>query len=201
MMLRSIAAAAVIAVALTGCSRQASESAKVKPTDQRKLAPDFTLRDENGATLRLSDYHGKVVLLNFWATWCGPCQIEIPWFMSFENQYKNRDFAVLGISMDDDGWKSVKPYLEKKKLNYRVAIGTEEISTLYGGLDSLPTTFVLDRQGRIAATHVGLVSKSEYQNDILKLLDAKDGISIEKHASIDSGIRGVPLLHAPGRAN
>jgi len=201
MMLRSIAAAAVIAVVLTGCSRQANESAKVKATDQRKLAPDFTLKDENGATLRLADYRGKVVLLNFWATWCGPCQIEIPWFMSFENQYKNRDFAVLGVSMDDDGWKSVKPFIEKKKLNYRVAIGTEEISTLYGGLDSLPTTFILDRQGRIAATHVGLVSKSEYQDDIVKLLNAKEGISVQKNASIDSGIRGVSLLHAPGRAN
>lgn len=184
---RSIAVAAVLAAALTltvaGCSRPANTKAVVKPATDRKPAPDFSLKDASGATLKLSDYRGKVVLLNFWATWCGPCQIEIPWFMDFQKQYKDRDFAVLGISFDDDGWKSVKPFIEQKKLNYRIAIGNDEVSNLYGGLDSLPTTFILDREGRIAATHVGLVSKSEYQNDILKLLDKKDGIGVEKRAS------------------
>lgn len=193
---RSIAAAtvtaaaltiAITAVAATGCSRSGNVKAAVKPANDRKPAPDFTLKDASGATLKLSDYHGKVVLLNFWATWCGPCQIEIPWFMDFQKEYKDKDFAVLGVSFDDDGWKSVKPFIEQKKLNYRIAIGNDEISTLYGGLDSLPTTFIIDRDGRIAAMHVGLVSKSEYQNDILKLLDNKDGISVEKRAGNDSG--------------
>ena len=200
MHIRAIAIAALLGALFTGCSRSTSASssasvkAAVKLEKERKPAPDFTLKDANGATLRLSDYKGKVVLLNFWATWCGPCQIEIPWFMDFQQTYKDRNFAVLGVSLDDDGWKSVKPYIEKKKLNYRVVVGTEELSTLYGGLDSLPTTFILDRQGRIAAMHVGLVSKSEYQKDIVSLLDNRnDGITVEKHAYSNSS----PGPHLP----
>ncbi len=200
---RSIGILVVAGAMLAGCSSPHSVKAAVKAEKDRNHAPDFSVKDASGAAFHLSDYKGKVVLLNFWATWCGPCQIEIPWFMDFENTYKDRNFAVLGVSFDDDGWTSVKPFIEKKKLNYRIAIGTEEISTLYGGLDSLPTTFILDRQGRIAATHVGLVSKSDYQNDILKLLDdkGKDGITVEKHATnFSRGILG--LLLAPGlRAN
>ena len=73
--------------------------------------PDFALKDSTGQTVQLSDYHGKVVLLNFWATWCAPCKIEIPWFMEFQREYKDRNFAVLGVSMDEDGWDAVRPYM------------------------------------------------------------------------------------------
>jgi len=170
---------ALPAVLLTACNPfdtiqhegPRSVKAAVKPEKERKLAPDFTLKDSTGATVKLSDYRGKIVLLNFWATWCGPCKIEIPWFVEFEQSYKDRKFAVLGISLDDDGWESVKPYLETHKINYRVMVGTDALSQMYGGVDSLPTTFVLDREGRIAAHHVGLVSKSDYQHDIESLLD------------------------------
>jgi peroxiredoxin len=196
---RAIGILVVAGAMLAGCSSPRTVKAAVKAEKERNRAPDFTVKDAAGASFHLSDYKGKVVLLNFWATWCGPCQIEIPWFMDFENTYKDRNFAVLGVSFDDDGWTSVKPFIEKKKLNYRIAIGTEEISTLYGGLDSLPTTFILDRQGRIAATHVGLVSKSDYQNDILNLLDGKgkEGITVEKHATdFHRGVLG--LLWVPG---
>jgi peroxiredoxin len=166
--------------------------AAVKPEKDRKAAPNFTLKDSNGATVKLADYKGKVVVLNFWATWCGPCKIEIPWFIDFEQSYKDRGFAVLGISMDDDGWESVKPYIEQRKINYRVMIGTEELSTLYGSVDSLPTTFVIDREGRIAVVHVGLVSKSEYQNDILHLLDAsKDS---PNRGDRGSAVRNLPAV-------
>ena len=164
----------------------------MKPEKERKLAPDFSLKDSSGKTVKLSEYRGKVVLLNFWATWCGPCKIEIPWFIDFQQQYKDRDLVVLGISMDEDGWTSVKPYVEQKKINYRVAIGTEELSTLYGGVDALPTTFMIDRAGRIASTHLGLVSKSEYQTEIQDLLDGKE---LKRSGALATG--RLAFIHAP----
>ena len=134
------------------------------------LAPDFTVKDSAGADLRLSSYRGKVVLLNFWATWCAPCKAEIPWFTEFERSYGDRGFAVIGVSMDEGGWQPVKPYVEAAKINYRVAIGDEKLAHTYGGLESLPETLLIDRKGRIAARHVGLVSKGDYEREIVRLL-------------------------------
>ena len=173
--IRTIAAASVLCatLAITGCfDYRSTVKAAVKSEGERKPAPDFTLKDADGKPVKLSDYRGKVVLLNFWATWCGPCKIEIPWFMEFEQQYKDKNFAVLGVSLDEDGWESVKPYISAKKINYRVVIGTEQVAQLYGDVDSLPTTFMIDREGRVAAVHVGLVSKGDYTRDILNLLEA-----------------------------
>jgi peroxiredoxin len=172
LLLRSVTVTMLAVVLLTGCSRSPSSViAAVKPDKERKRAPEFALKDGSGKTVKLSDYRGKVVLLNFWATWCGPCKVEIPWFIDFEQTYKDRNFTVVGISMDDDGWTSVRPYVQQRKINYPVLIGSEEVSTKYGGVDSLPTTFVIDQAGRIASIHVGLVSKSEYENEIRNLLD------------------------------
>jgi peroxiredoxin len=167
------AAAAALAILLAGCSKlsRSPADAAVKSDKDRKPAPAFSLTDARGTPVSLAEYRGKVVLLNFWATWCGPCEVEIPGFSEVEQKYKDRDFAVLGVSFDDDGWKSVRPYIASHKINYRIMIGTEKMSQLYGGVDSLPTSFIVDRQGRIAAQHVGLVDKSDYQNEILKLLD------------------------------
>ena len=110
--------------------------------------------------VKLTDYRGKVVLLNFWATWCGPCQVEIPWFKEFEQQYKSKGFEVLGVSMDEDGWSAVKPYMTEHKLNYRILLGDDSVSQLYGGLDALPTTFIIDREGKFAfPPHIGLVRR------------------------------------------
>jgi peroxiredoxin len=153
-----------LALLLAGCSKTSKLDAG------RKQAPNFSLKDAAGNPVNLADYRGKVVLVNFWATWCGPCEVEIPWFIEFEQKYKDQGFAVLGVSMDDDGWKSVQPYVAKHKINYRVMIGSEVVSQQFGDIASLPTSFVLDRQGRIATNHVGLVDKSEYQNEIVKLL-------------------------------
>jgi peroxiredoxin len=169
----SVAIAILSSFAFTACSR--TTHAAVKDEKARKAAPDFALKDANGKVVKLSELKGDVVLLNFWATWCGPCQIEIPWFVDFQQTYKDRKFAVVGVSLDDDGWTSVKPYVEQRKINYRVVVGTEETSQLYGGIDSLPTTFLIDRGGRIAAVHTGLISKGDYKDEIVKLLDSKDG--------------------------
>ena len=141
--------------------------ATVRPSQS---APDFSLEDNNGARIRLSEYKGKVVLLNFWATWCPPCKAEIPWFEEFQRTYANQGFVVIGISMDEDGWKVVRPYMQAAKINYRVAIGDDALAQKFGGVESLPETLLIDREGSVAARHVGIVSKSDYESEILHLL-------------------------------
>jgi peroxiredoxin len=166
------AASAALAFLLASCSRPSSlPTGDLKSQGQRKPAPNFSLKDSDGNAVNLADYRGKVVLVNFWATWCGPCEAEIPWFIEFEKKYKDQGFAVLGVSMDDDGWKSVRPYIASHKINYRVMIGSEVVSAQFGEIESLPTSFVLDRAGRIASNHIGLVDKVDYQNEIVKLLE------------------------------
>ena len=172
-----LAAAMMVAVLSTNCSSPSSVKAAVKPEKDRKQAPDFILKDGNGATTKLSDYRGKVVLLDFWATWCGPCKIEIPWFMEFEQNYKDRGFAVIGVSMDEDGWDAVKPYIQARKINYRILLGNDQVGQLYGGVESLPTTFLIDRAGRIASVHIGLeTGKDGFSNEITNLLGARHGM-------------------------
>jgi peroxiredoxin len=162
----------------------------VKPEGTRKPAPEFTLKDANGRTVHLSDYKGKVVLLDFWATWCGPCKIEIPWFMEFEQQLKDRGFAVVGVSMDEDGWNVVKPYVEQYKINYRILLGNDQVGEIYGGVESLPTTFIIDRQGKIASVHIGLSGKDEFKNAITQLLDTPRATSIAPRGGNLAFIKG-----------
>jgi peroxiredoxin len=154
--------------------------AAVKDEGERKKAPEFELKDASGKVVKLSDYKGKVVLLDFWATWCGPCNIEIPWFTEFERKYKDRGFEVLGVSMDDDGWKAVNPFLAAKKINYRIVLGNDQTGELYGGVEALPTTFVIDRDGKIASTHVGLTSRKDFEDAIEKLLEPKNDVEAKK---------------------
>jgi len=141
-------------------------SPAMKAENKRIAAPDFLLTDATGASFRLSDYRGKVVLLNFWASWCDPCKTEIPWFVELQRTRASQGFAVIGVSLDKDGWKTVRPLLESGKVNYRVAIGDDALAQKYGGIDSLPETLLIDREGRIAAKHVGIASKIQYVVDI-----------------------------------
>lgn len=140
------------------------------PAEKRQPAADFKLTDSHGKEVKLSDYKDKVVLLNFWATWCGPCQVEIPWFVEFEKTYKDRGFAVLGVSSDEGGWADVRPYMESRKMNYRVALEDQKMPAPYKDIEALPTTYLIDRQGRVAKVHTGLVSRGTYEYGIEKLL-------------------------------
>ena len=191
--LPSVAVVSVIAL-LSGCSipSDSEEPASIKPATQRQQAPEFSLKDVNGRTVKLSEYRGDVVLLNFWATWCGPCKIEIPWFVEFEKKHKDRGFAVLGISMDDDGWDSVKPFLNRAKVNYRILMGTDTVAMLYGGVQSLPTTFLIDRDGKVAGIHIGLVGKSEYESNIVELLGT------DSSAGRNSAVSVLPVAARDG---
>jgi peroxiredoxin len=135
-----------------------------------QTAPDFSLKDASGGDIRLLDYKGKVVLLNFWATWCPPCKAEIPWFEEFQRTYGAQGLVVVGISMDEDGWKAVRPYMEASKMNYQVAIGNDALAQKYGGVESLPETLLIDRDGSIAGRHVGIVEKSVYESEIVRIL-------------------------------
>jgi peroxiredoxin len=184
-----VGSALACALFWAGCSDFRSAKPAAKTTQEHKPAamfnlnnavgqpiPMFSLKDANGQMVRPADYKGKVVLLDFWATWCGPCKIEIPWFMEFERQFKDQGFAVVGVSMDEDGWTAIKPYAQNMKMNYRILLGNDDVSTAYGGLDSLPTTLLIDRQGRIASVHVGVtMGKEEFKDAIVQLLNAPRG--------------------------
>jgi len=166
-----LSAALVLGLLAAGCSGPAAvKAATLKPEKERKTAPDFRLKDADGRVVHLSDYRGKVVIVDFWATWCGPCRIEIPWFMDLQRRDKDRGFEVLGVAMDDEGWEVVKPFVADLKMNYRVVVGDDATSQLYGGVDALPTTFLIDREGKIAAVHVGLASRRDFEDGIEELL-------------------------------
>src|ERR1041384_5295384 len=161
----------VAALLLMGTACSSSKPAAAAKGDKNsKPAPEFTLQDANGKTVKLTDFKGKVVLLDFWATWCGPCKLEIPWFIEFQRKYKDRGFSVLGVSMDDDGWQSVKPFIQEIGMNYRVVLGDDKTGDKYGGIEALPTAFLLDAAGRVASTHVGLSSRRDLEDGIEKLL-------------------------------
>jgi peroxiredoxin len=145
---------------------------------QRKTAPEFSLTDAEGKPIDLASYRGKVVLLDFWATWCGGCKLEIPWYMEFDTKYKQQGLAVIGVSMDEDGWKSVRPFLEQKKdpetggntaMKYPVVIGNDSLAKQYN-LTSMPMTLLIDREGKIALSHTGVVNKDDFEGHIRQLL-------------------------------
>ena len=171
MLRRSHIFAACALLALTACYKgDETRSNGLKPIEKRNAAPNFTLKDSTGNPLKLADLKGKVVLLNFWATWCGPCRTEIPMLIELEQKFRDRGFAVVGVAMDDDGWSAVKPYMERSKINYRMVLGDAMLTEHYGGVDSIPQTFVIDREGRISAVHMGVIRKKEYIDEIEQLL-------------------------------
>jgi cytochrome c biogenesis protein CcmG/thiol:disulfide interchange protein DsbE len=129
------------------------------------------LEDADGKMVRIADYEGNVVLINFWATWCVPCKEEIPWLIDFERKYKDQGFTVIGISLDESGWEAVKAYVQKMGMNYPVVIGDARTAYKYGNVKALPATFLVDKQRRVAAIHFGLLSRKKTEEEIRKLLE------------------------------
>jgi cytochrome c biogenesis protein CcmG/thiol:disulfide interchange protein DsbE len=147
-----------------------------------KPAPAFALEDLTGKKVSLASYKGKALLINFWATWCTPCKIETPWLIELRNQYAPQGFEIIGVSTDDidranpqklsDEKKDIARFVEKMQMPYPVLIDGDAISQPYGGLDSLPTSFFVDRQGNVVAAQLGLTSKDEIEANIRKALGA-----------------------------
>ena len=133
-------------------------------------APDFSLKSVEGKTIKLSDYKGKVVIIDFWATWCPPCRRGIPDLVSIQNEYKNK-VVVIGISLDREKTiKDVPGFIKDYQINYPVVYGDDNVVIAYGGIQSIPTSFVVDKKGNVVDMHVGLVSRDTFVNKIKELL-------------------------------
>jgi peroxiredoxin len=169
----NLVCASALLLTLAGSAAAADGSAVravLHPAKERKAAPDFALTDASGKTVKLKDYHGKVVLLDFWATWCTGCKKEIPWFAEFQKTYGAKRLAVVGVSMDEGGWKVLKPFLAETHVPYQILLGDDAMAKRYG-IESMPDTFLIDRKGRVAAAYMaGLVDRDNIEANIKAIL-------------------------------
>jgi peroxiredoxin len=163
-------------------ARLAGSNAAIKG----KPAPDFELADVDGKTVRLADLRGKAVLLNFWATWCPPCKIEIPWFVDLQKQYGPQGLQIVGVAMDDGNSRNaVAKFAKEMGVNYTVLLGNDKVGDAYGGVEALPTTFYIGRDGKIVSRVFGLVSHKEVEGNIQAAL--KQGAAVAQNASEPAG--------------
>jgi len=147
-------------------------------------APDFTLETLDGKSMRLSDLRGKAVLLNFWATWCGPCKIEMPWFVELQNEYGPQGLQIVGVAMDDSSKEDIAKFAREMGVNYPVLLGKEAVGDAYGGVPALPESFFISRDGRIVDKIMGLRGKADIEDSIRKALEA--GPSSQSAAKADA---------------
>jgi cytochrome c biogenesis protein CcmG/thiol:disulfide interchange protein DsbE len=148
-------------------------AAHAAPIGAGRPAPSFVLKDSAGKPVKLAALKGRVVLLNFWATWCAPCRVEMPWFEEFSKRYEDKGLAVLGVSLDDGGWKAIQPVVGKLQITYPIVLGDDKVSKSYGMGDLLPATFLIDRAGKIREVKEGFGNKQEFESTIEKLLREK----------------------------
>jgi peroxiredoxin len=161
--------ALALLLTLAGIAATADLRAVFQPANERKAAPQFALKDSSGKKIELKDYHGKVVLLDFWATWCTGCKMEIPWFSEFQRTYGAQGFAVVGVSMDEGGWRVLKPFLAETHVPYPILLGDGPTAQRFA-IQSLPDTLLIDRQGRVAAAYLTvLVDKDDVEVNIKAL--------------------------------
>ena len=166
-----VSALAVLALYPCSAAAQAGNGVLL-PAEQRKQAPELGLEDTVGKQANLKDYRGKVVVVDFWATWCHGCLQEMPWFAEFQRKYGDQGLSVIGVSLDAEGWKVVKPFVAKAAVPYRIVLGNDSRAQAYG-IGNMPDTFLIDQEGRIAATYVGMVDRSGLEKNIRTLLAKK----------------------------
>jgi peroxiredoxin len=172
-------------------ARRGSGSSLAPRLTQSSLAPDFSLESLDGKTVRLSDLRGKAVLLNFWATWCGPCKIEMPWFVELQNQYASQGFQIIGVAMDEASKEDIGKFAKDMGVNYPILIGKEAVGDQYGGVPALPESFVIGRDGKIVDKILGLRGKAEIEDSIKKALNTRPATS---QASIPTTRENGPAL-------
>ena len=140
------------------------------PGSEGSVAPAWKLQDLDGKTVSSDDFKGKVVILDFWATWCPPCRAEIPGLIDLQKTYGKQGLMVVGVSVDQGGTDVIKPFVEKFGMNYPVLVADDKVQQAFGGFDAIPVTLVIDRQGRIVKRHLGLTEKDEFEAEIKPLL-------------------------------
>jgi peroxiredoxin len=163
----SLAAISFAVWLLGGSNSLASDTNQLETV---RLAPAWELPGLDGKTIRSSDFKGKVVVLDFWATWCPPCRAEIPGFIELQKKYATQGLAVVGISVDEAGLKAVKAFAEKNGINYPVVLADNKNVDAYGGIDGLPTTFIIDRNGHMVKQHLGFTTQAEFEKEVTPLL-------------------------------
>ena len=171
-------AVALVAVAFTSLPDRLSRwmsggrvSGAACAQDAPKADLSFTLKDMNGKDVRLADLAGKVVLVNFWATWCGPCRMETPWLVELQEKYRSRGLRVLGISVDDPP-EAIPPFAREFRINYPLLLGRDrdDVQKAYGPVMVLPMTVIVGRDGRICVRHIGPAAKEQFESEITSLL-------------------------------
>lgn len=154
-------AAAIIIVLSIGLSATATA---------QKKAPNFSLKTGDGKTYELFQNKGKVIVVNFWATWCGPCRQEIPDFIEVYKRYKDQGVEIVGVSLDKGGWEKVNPFVKQNKINYPVVLGDAAVASTFGKVQFIPTTFIIDPSGNIVDEHTGIMTKAMLESKIKQYL-------------------------------
>jgi thiol-disulfide isomerase/thioredoxin len=167
----SLAVAALLAISIDGAQARppAAIGSDFIPASGRKMAADFTITDVNGKQIQLSRLKGRVVLLDFWATTCGGCKVELPWYVEFDSKYRGKGLSLVGLDMYGETAEVIKPFMVKWHMDYPVAIGTDELGDKFG-LKEMPLTLLIDRSGRIAVAHSGIVDKATFEGELQRLL-------------------------------
>jgi len=137
-------------------------------------APEFRLESLEGRAVRLSDYRGQAVLLNFWATWCAPCRVEMPWLADLSRRYRRQGLEIVGVSMDGADRARIASFVRERKIPYTILLGDEAVGAAYGGVRLLPQTFFIGRDGAVAWSISGLATKSDLELAVRQLLERDD---------------------------
>jgi cytochrome c biogenesis protein CcmG/thiol:disulfide interchange protein DsbE len=149
-------------------SDKAATDLGLLPADKAPIAPDWNLETADGGMMKLSDHRGKVVILNFWDTWCPPCKAEIPDFVKMADLFED-DLVIIGAAFANNGKDAVKSFIKEYEMNYPVVYVTPQVNQMYGGISSIPTTFIIDREGRARGMHVGFKERAVFEAEVKAL--------------------------------